>query len=251
MANYFTDGANGNDTTGNGSLATPWKTIGKFVSNGYAAGDTLNIQAASTYAEAVTFTTAGTAAAPITIRGYSAAAGDLVGTTTYPTITPTSVSGTAAFVLSGAYNNLQNINIQHSVSGKGALSIGAGHIDLSWCRFSGASSASKMNAVCVNYNYQNYICMSNCLIENVDNSNKGIDGFYSNEFLVNTTIRNCGYGVLNAGPANSIIGCNIYGCNSYGMNIQSGAQLIVNCNISDNGGSGISNNSGAYLDAPR
>ncbi len=67
--NTYYVSVNGNDTTGNGSLANPWKTIGKAASIA-TAGDTVKIRA-GTYRETVTPANSGTAGNPITYEPYN------------------------------------------------------------------------------------------------------------------------------------------------------------------------------------
>ncbi len=59
----------GSDTTGDGSLAAPFQTIGKAVSQVYPS-DTVQVRA-GTYRETITPTQSGTANAPITIQNYN------------------------------------------------------------------------------------------------------------------------------------------------------------------------------------
>lgn len=58
----------GNDTSGNGSSSSPWKTIQKAV-NTVSPGDTINVRA-GTYNERVVANKTGTSSSPIIIQGY-------------------------------------------------------------------------------------------------------------------------------------------------------------------------------------
>lgn len=67
-ATYYVSDATGNDTTGDGSVGNPWKTIQKAVDT-VVAGDTILVKA-GTYAENVVITTSGTSNNYITLRNY-------------------------------------------------------------------------------------------------------------------------------------------------------------------------------------
>ncbi len=81
MASYFIDPQSGNDTTGDGSIGTPWKTLQKGIDNA-AGGDQINVKdsAADVLAAAIDWTSgwsAGTSRdAPLIIRGYTSAEND-------------------------------------------------------------------------------------------------------------------------------------------------------------------------------
>lgn len=79
---YYVDPVGGNDTTGNGTIGTPWATVQKAlntITQG-AGGDQINDKAggADVLAATLTLATYGTptAAKPLIIRGYTAAAND-------------------------------------------------------------------------------------------------------------------------------------------------------------------------------
>ncbi len=66
---YFV-AADGNDTTGNGSIGSPWKTIGKAVSM-VVAGDTIYLRGGQhNYSDTITISKSGTSANPITLQNY-------------------------------------------------------------------------------------------------------------------------------------------------------------------------------------
>ncbi len=68
MSLYYISAQNGNDTTGSGTQGSPWATIGKAITNGLVAGDTVYI-GPGLYRESVVPTVAGTSGAHITFRG--------------------------------------------------------------------------------------------------------------------------------------------------------------------------------------
>jgi len=81
--NYYVDPGGGNDTTGDGSLSTPWATVQHAldtISPDPTYGDQINIKAGTddTLAASLDMTTYGTPAAstPLVLRGYSSAADD-------------------------------------------------------------------------------------------------------------------------------------------------------------------------------
>ena len=77
MAAYYIDGLNGNDTTGDGSIGTPWKTIGKAIAVPVVAGDKIYPKATATYSEEINEGAInGTASSPIVLEGYGATVGD-------------------------------------------------------------------------------------------------------------------------------------------------------------------------------
>ncbi|WP_168123802.1 LamG-like jellyroll fold domain-containing protein [Paenibacillus sp. HB172176] len=74
---YYVDAANGNDSTGNGSSGSPWKTIGKAAGIA-AAGDTVLIRS-GTYRETVTPVNSGTSGNPITYKADTGATVEVSG----------------------------------------------------------------------------------------------------------------------------------------------------------------------------
>lgn len=79
MADYYIDGAVGNDSnagTSEGS-GNAWLTIGKAVSNPIASGDRVFVKASATYTEAPDFSSInGVIANPIVLEGYTSSVGD-------------------------------------------------------------------------------------------------------------------------------------------------------------------------------
>jgi hypothetical protein len=83
MSLYYVSPGSGNDTTGDGTIGTPWATVQKAlntITRNATDGDQINIQsgAADTLTATLSLATYGTptAAAPLVIRGYTSAAGD-------------------------------------------------------------------------------------------------------------------------------------------------------------------------------
>lgn len=83
LTNYYVDPAGGNDTTGNGSIGTPWKTVQKAlntITRDSTNGDQINVKAGGTdtLSAELNPTTYGTPTlgAPLVIRGYTSAAND-------------------------------------------------------------------------------------------------------------------------------------------------------------------------------
>lgn len=83
LTHYYVSPASGNDTTGNGTIGTPWATVQKAlntITRNATDGDQINVQAGGTdtLGAALTLATYGTptAAAPLIIRGYTSAADD-------------------------------------------------------------------------------------------------------------------------------------------------------------------------------
>lgn len=77
MADYFVDPDAGDDTTGDGSVGTPWKTVQKAATETVATGS-INVKAGTddVLAAALTFGFAVSHTAPVTIRGYTATQND-------------------------------------------------------------------------------------------------------------------------------------------------------------------------------
>lgn len=82
-ANYYVDPTGGNDTTGDGTIGTPWKTTQKALSTvtrDATNGDQINVKSGGTdtLSAKLDFTTYGTPTitAPLIIRGYTTAAND-------------------------------------------------------------------------------------------------------------------------------------------------------------------------------
>lgn len=83
LSEYYIDPASGNDSTGNGTSGTPWKTVQHAldtITRNATDGDRLNVKAgaADTLGAALSLTTYGTptSAAPVVIQGYTSTAGD-------------------------------------------------------------------------------------------------------------------------------------------------------------------------------
>lgn len=81
--NYFVDPNAGNDTTGDGSVGNPWKTVQhalNTITRDTANGDQINVKtgAADVLSAPLSFATYGSASAgePLIIRGYTSAAND-------------------------------------------------------------------------------------------------------------------------------------------------------------------------------
>lgn len=81
--NYYVDPVGGNDTTGNGTSGTPWKSVQNAlntITRDATNGDQINVKAGGTdtLSSALVLTTYGTPtlAAPLFIRGYTSAAND-------------------------------------------------------------------------------------------------------------------------------------------------------------------------------
>ena len=154
MANYYVSTSTGNDTTGNGSLATPWATIGKAIGSTPAitlsgTGDTLYI-APGTYREIVTIGLSPTSAGPLTVvgdvanaQGFSGVAGGAVIWTAYTTNDKTAPGVVATISLNGkSYLTFQNLWIVggqwNQVSAIDAYQVvGATNITFSNCAISG------------------------------------------------------------------------------------------------------------------
>jgi hypothetical protein len=80
---YYVDPGGGNDTTGDGSIGTPWATVQHALDNitrDSTNGDQINIKAGTddVLSAALDYSTYGasTAAAPLTLRGYTSTAND-------------------------------------------------------------------------------------------------------------------------------------------------------------------------------
>lgn len=80
---YYVDPAAGNDTTGNGTIGTPWKSVQKAlnaITRDATNGDRINLKAGSpdVLGAALSFATYGLGAptAPLIFQGYASAAGD-------------------------------------------------------------------------------------------------------------------------------------------------------------------------------
>lgn len=83
ISHYYVDPASGDDTTGNGTIGTPWKSVQKAlntITRNATDGDQINVKAgaADVLTAGLLLTTYGTpdSAAPLIIRGYSSMAND-------------------------------------------------------------------------------------------------------------------------------------------------------------------------------
>lgn len=83
ISQYYVSPASGNDTTGDGSIGTPWATVQKAlntITRNATDGDQINLQTGGTdtLGAALSYVTYGTptATAPLIIRGYTSAADD-------------------------------------------------------------------------------------------------------------------------------------------------------------------------------
>jgi hypothetical protein len=84
-AEYYVDPVGGNDTTGDGSIGTPWATVEKALTTitrtGSAGGDRINLKSGGTdtlsaQLSLTTYAATATRAIPLIIQGYTSAAGD-------------------------------------------------------------------------------------------------------------------------------------------------------------------------------
>ncbi|RPJ29055.1 MAG: hypothetical protein EHM35_13455, partial [Planctomycetaceae bacterium] len=71
---YYVDSVGGSDSNGGTSEGSPWKSLSKVTSRSYAAGDTINFKAGSSFSGGLLFKSSGTASAPITLQPYGSGA---------------------------------------------------------------------------------------------------------------------------------------------------------------------------------
>jgi hypothetical protein len=115
MTVYYVNGTGstpvGNNSNNGTSPATPFLTIAKAISV-WAAGDSIEIQKDSTYAENVVVASIGTAALPNIIEGYNATAGDLRDTMTFALIQLNSGIGTYGLLqCNSSYVTFRNLKV--------------------------------------------------------------------------------------------------------------------------------------------
>lgn len=165
ISNYYVDPVGGNDTTGDGSIGTPWATVQKAldtITRNGTDGDQINVKAggADVLSSALSLTTYGTslsAAAPLIIRGYTSAANDggigqvsgnssvavFSGTVSHFQIVDMSIiNGVDGFSNSGATVKIINCSFTGN-SGAYACRVGASSM-VERCYFSGNSSTADL-----------------------------------------------------------------------------------------------------------
>lgn len=149
ITDHYVDPGGGNDTTGDGSIGTPWATVQKAldtITRDATNGNRINIKAgtADVLGAALTLATYGTpsAGAPLVIQGYTSAAGD-------GGIGEISGGGTYAIFLtvSNSYKgNIRWVDLKLGNTG-GQVILGLGGAPTSYvvnCEFHTSSSATPL-----------------------------------------------------------------------------------------------------------
>ncbi len=69
-SSYYFSSSTGNDSTGNGSISSPWKTLSRISSMTFQPGDTIFLKRGDTWNETVTLNGNSSSASPITLTSY-------------------------------------------------------------------------------------------------------------------------------------------------------------------------------------
>lgn len=164
MSTYYI-ATTGNDTTGNGSLATPWLTLSKAMT-GSTTGDTL-VFAAGTYSK--------TTSVAITNRTIQGATGGAANSTTGWTVFSGGGS-TGGFYNAAGTTNIYNIwfnNVVRTANDVGVIATsGTSTTTVRGCRFSGITCGSHSNYAgligSTDYNSRIfYLTISSCIFDNI------------------------------------------------------------------------------------
>jgi len=261
------------------SEANAW-TLAEAVSN-YAAGDRLNVKA-GTYSDSstVTFATAGTAASPVSWRGYKTTIGDL---DTHPTTQRVSGTDCPLFtnsVSSGAaysarsYQSFEHIHFTSAIVGT-VLDLGyfQNVISLIGCRVE-STTTSTGGVRAVFGNRLTYAFFSDCYFSKNSTADTcvwayvgstlwhlrrctivgGATGFSGSNPGTVTTVDSCvfsGQGTVSCGADGHITIANssFYNCSGNFIEKASGSNelIVLNCVFSQCGGYAISNSTGTDI----
>jgi len=262
------------------SEANAW-TLAEAVSN-YAAGDRLNVKA-GTYSDSstVTFATAGTAASPVSWRGYKTTVGDLdthpttqrVSGTDCPLFTNSVSSGSAYSVRS--YQSFEQIHFTSATVGTVFdLAYQQNNIKVIGCRVESTTTSTGFVRA-VFGNQANYIFFSDCYFSKNSTADTCLwaYGVSSNWQLIRCTIVGASVGFQNTfvgfnGSFNSCVfsgqgatscltvghlflsNCSFHECSGDFIEKTSTSSLFVsNCVFSDCGGYAINNSGGNIVNA--
>lgn len=159
MATKYVSTARGNDSTGDGSAATPWKTIDKAVGSG--AAFTLDAGAANTlyvepgvYRESVTLGVSPTSGGPLSIVGDGDGSGFLAGGHSSPTVgvvdwrawtdDHTPITGSCLAVTSKGYVTVEGFKFVGGDTASGVVALtGTNDVTLRGCNLMGYYGSGK------------------------------------------------------------------------------------------------------------
>lgn len=270
MATYYVDGAVGSDSNAGTSPSAggAWATISHAAATA-AAGDTVYVKSSVTYAEMPTFSTSGTAGAPITAIGYTTTPGDngratITGSNTRTTClafsgvyqyfynflftssTYSCVGFTASSANTSGFSNCRMTKgtgtASYGVDGQTSTSYTRGSCNFYLCEFDGLSSAIGVNDGIGQNTFDR------CFIH--DMSSHGIQTVgYSGWITANRcVIAKCGgkgfFGTNNNGRS-ILANCIFHKNASDGIYSGSDPIRVRHCLFTENGGFGIDNTSGA------
>lgn len=233
-SNYYVDPGAGNDTTGDGAIGTPWKTVQHAldtITRNATDGDRINVKAgtADTLGAALSLATYGTPGlvTPLTIQGYTSVAGDggigeINGAGSYGIISTTAVvmfadmklgnCGSTAVLVIGNYSQVHNCEI-HTSSGF-AIDPGT-HVQIIGNWFHDITAATTVDA-----NSSTAICFNNFNVA-AKTTVVALGSSYMSAFVGNT--------IYVAGADTSVIGVHI---------VSYGTLVIFNTIISSNANTG-------------
>lgn len=228
---YYLDAVNGNDTTGNGSSALPWKTLSK-VQTTAVGGDTVILRSGD-YGEFVDTTTTRT-----TWLIYKADTGNT------PVFSPT--TSTYAMWLGrwdGPYNKylcFQDITFRTSqpLGTNNALAyVGfVNYVKFIDCTFIGAGYTELDRSKGLYIKNSSYIDVNGCIIYGTGQDPEmafcyGIEGSYSHNInIIDCDITKCQFGIAAFGTNWTITGCEIHHLNDDGIRGQNIADSVIENN---------------------
>lgn len=232
MAEWHCDWAAGNDTTGDGSEGSPYKTIQKCL-DVLSAGDKVWVKASASYLEQPSAGTAGAATNPVVVEGYTTTKGD----GGQATIDAESTRNFCWTEGSSSFYVLRNL-IMQDASAAGVWATGADGMVFQNCRITGAGA---FGGVVVD----NAPLFVDCEIDN--NGGAGIDADIGVQCIRCKIHDNSGDGI------NASAGCVLYQCELWsntGDNIRSDGSfsagmraVVLQCTID---GDGQNSDSGVF-----
>lgn len=187
ITHSYVDYGAGNDTTGDGTVATPWKTIQKALdtlTRNTTDGNQINVKAGTAHVNAAaldltTFVAGGalSATAPLILRGYTAAAND-------GGIGEIDCGGAAMFAAGNSFLILVHLKIHNGAAG-GNIVVAGSNLTMLGCEIVKGTS----NATYGIYASEN-VCVAGCWVHGaISNAIRISSGVIANNYIADFTNR--------------------------------------------------------------
>ena len=240
--NYYVDPVGGNDTTGDGSIGTPWATVQKAfntITRNTTSGDQVNIKASGTLTISGTWSLATygtpTESIPLVLRGYTSVANDGgIGV----------VSGNGGSIFNSTTIPLVIIDMRFTNCGANLMIRTGGTSFVRNCQFDNASPPVSAGALRMNTGIVSYCLFTNIAGHGVYSST-GVT--VANCTFVNDTTNKFASCVVYTGGSAEVSFC-VFKLDSTSIaidNRSSGSIRANNCSIYSNAGTG----SGIYINS--